>query len=82
MLITGGGMTQKQRILEYLQSGNTLTRLNSWDSLGVLEAPARICELRQDGHNIQTELRTVTNRYGERVKIAVWTLAAQHIAKI
>jgi hypothetical protein len=67
-------MTQKQRILEYLQSGGELTRLDSWDKLGVIETPARISELRQDGHLIRTARRRVTNRYSERVFIAVWSL--------
>lgn len=66
--------TQKQRILEYLQDGRTLTRLNSWKELGILECPARICELKQEGHNIKTERLTVTNRYGEKVSIAKWRL--------
>ena len=46
-------MTQKQRILDYLERGHTLTRLNSWKMLGILECPARICELKQDGHDIK-----------------------------
>jgi hypothetical protein len=50
---------QKQRILRFLQSGNTLTRLISWSRLGVLEAPARISELRADGHPIKTKMKTV-----------------------
>lgn len=67
-------MTQKERILEYLRGGNTLTRLNSWSELGVLEAPARISELRQDGYPIQTEMVKVRNRYGEDVRVARWTM--------
>jgi hypothetical protein len=67
-------MNQKQRILEWLQGGNSLTRLNSWDQLGCLEAPARISELRQEGIPIRTEMRTVTNKFGDRVRIAVWYL--------
>jgi hypothetical protein len=67
-------MTQKQRILEYLEAGGRLTRLNSWDELGVIETPARISELRRDGYAIQTEMRSVMNRYLETVRIAVWTL--------
>ena len=43
-------MTQKERILEHLQEGRSLNRLDSWQELGVLEAPARISELRKDGH--------------------------------
>jgi len=74
--------SQKDRILDYLKSPaygggggrRYLTRLNSWDELGVLEAPARISELRQDGWAISTTMVTVTNRYGEDVRIAKWSL--------
>ena len=67
-------MTQQERILEYLKEGKTLTRLNAWDNLGILEAPARISELRSKGHQIQTGFKTILNRYGEKVKIAEWSL--------
>jgi len=67
-------MTQQDRILEYLKEGKTLTRLNAWDNLGILEAPARISELRNKGHQIQTGFKTVLNRYGEQVRIAEWRL--------
>lgn len=67
-------MTQQERILDYLQAGNTLTRLNAWARLGVLEAPARISELRAKGHQIKTKMVTVHNRFGEKVSIAEWTM--------
>ncbi len=66
--------SQKERILDYLKSGKVLTRLNSWEELGVLEAPARISELRQDGYAIQTEMVSVKNRYFEDCRIAKWSL--------
>ena len=65
-------MSQKDRILEHLQEGRSLNRLDSWQELGVLEEPARISELRKDGHPIVTQLSDVTNRYGEKVKVATW----------
>lgn len=68
-------MGQKQRILDHLKSGKTLTRLNSWSELGVIEAPARITELRQEGYPINTEMRPVKNRYGETVRVAVWSMS-------
>jgi biotin operon repressor len=67
-------MTQKDRILHYLQSGQRLNRLVSWSRLGVLEAPARISELRADGYPIKTQMKTVHNRYGEKVSIAEWSI--------
>ena len=68
-------MNQQERILAYLQEGNTLTRLNSWDELGIIEAPARISELKAKGHDIKTRRFSVTNRYGEKVSIAKWSLS-------
>lgn len=67
-------MTQKLRIKEYLESGKTLTRLNSWSELGILEAPARISELRAEGMDIKTTMINVTNRYNEQVRVAKWHL--------
>lgn len=67
-------MTQGERILDYLQAGKTLTRLNSWSELGVLEAPARITELRQRGYEIRTKMVEVTNRFGEKTRVAEWSL--------
>ena len=67
-------MSQKTRILQHLQEGRSLNRLDSWQELGVLEAPARISELRQDGHPIVTQLQDVTNCYGEKVRVATWHL--------
>jgi hypothetical protein len=69
-------MTQSQRILDHLKSGRTLTRLNSWDDLGILEAPARVSELRAMGHPIVTKRRQVLNRYGDKVTIAEWRYAS------
>jgi hypothetical protein len=67
-------MNQRDRILQYLGTGNVLTRLNSWAYLGILEAPARISELRKLGHPISTTMVTVDNRFGEKVRIAEWRL--------
>ena len=67
-------MNQQDRILTYLQTGKVLTRLNSWSELGVLEAPARISELRAKGILIETQMVAVKNRYGEKTRIAHWTL--------
>jgi len=66
-------MSQADRILDHLAAGKTLTRLDAWDRLGVVEAPARICELRAAGFEILTETIEVENRYGEAVKVARWS---------
>jgi hypothetical protein len=65
-------MSQKDRVLQYLKQGKVLNRLNAWDELGVIETPARISELRHEGHDIQTAMKQVLNRYGEQIRIAEW----------
>jgi hypothetical protein len=67
-------MNQRERILDYLRSGKTLTRINSFSELGVLEAPARIHELKKEGHDIRTRTITGSNRYGETVRVAEWSM--------
>jgi hypothetical protein len=67
-------MTQRSRVREYLEAGNKLTRLSAWDELGILECPARISELRREGMEIITKRKVVTNRYGEKVSIAEWSI--------
>lgn len=48
--------TQKQLILELLQSGATLTPLDAWQKVGTTKLATRISELISDGHTeIQKE---------------------------
>lgn len=67
-------MSQRDRVLRLLKTGAILTRLNAWDLLGVLEAPARISELRASGWPIVTEMIVIRNRFGEDVRVAKWHL--------
>ena len=67
-------MTQKDRILEYLKSGKTLTRWIGLMDLGIWETPARICDLKSDGHNIITKLKSGFNQRNEPIVFAEWTM--------
>ena len=67
-------MSQQKRIREYLESGKVLTRLIADDLLGAKEAPARISELRAKGYDIKTKMVSVTNRYGEKIRVAEWSI--------
>lgn len=71
-------MNQRERIKEYLDKGGVLTRLDAWDKIGCLEAPARISELRASGYPVKTTMIKVTNRYGEPVRVAQWTKGEEH----
>jgi hypothetical protein len=65
---------QQSRVIAWLKE-KPLTRLQGWSQLGILEVPARISELRAQGWRIHTEMVTVKNRFGEKVRIAKWSLA-------
>lgn len=64
--------SQRERLIAFFDSGKTLTRLTAWSELGILEAPARISELRSANYPIVTTMITVKNRYGESVRVAEW----------
>jgi len=68
--------TQKERILTRLQAGEILTRLFCAREMtpGIMESPARICELRNDGHDIKTRMETIKSN-GQTCRIAHWSLA-------
>ena len=67
-------ITQGDRILNHLESGLTLNRVDAWSTLGILEAPARISELRAKGYPIITTMIRVINRFGESIPIAEWSM--------
>ncbi len=63
-------MTQQERVLDYLQSGNKLTCLNAFNELGITQVASRIFELKEQGHPIAKRWIKVTNRYDEKCSVA------------
>ena len=57
--------TQADQILAHLKGGGTLTPLEALDKFGCFRLGARIFDLKQEGHDIQTERVDVGN--GKRV---------------
>lgn len=68
--------SQCERVLFWLRQGKQLTQFEAIGSLGILRLASRIDELRQDGHNIKTAMVTVPNRWGEKCRVASYTLQA------
>lgn len=67
-------MTQKDRVLKYMQDFGKITPLDAIREFGCLRLSARIFDLKRDGHNIITETETSKNRYGDSVSYAVYRL--------
>ena len=59
--------SQRERILAVLQSGKTLTSYEM-HQMGIMGCNARICELRQAGHNIVCIMERTRNQFGQTVK--------------
>jgi hypothetical protein len=67
-------MTQKQRLLSYLEQGNKINPLKAWQELGIYRLASRICDLRKEGNEVKDEWLEVPNRYGEFVRVKQYYL--------
>ena len=65
-------LTQAQRILHYLQEGNTITTLEALNYFGCFRLASRISELRSEGHPIVTDMITTptTKKQVARYRLA------------
>jgi hypothetical protein len=55
-------MSQNKMVLQHLQTGQSITALDSLRLYGVLRLAARVEELRKDGHTIITQSVKVGNK--------------------
>ena len=59
-------------MLEYLEDGNMLTRMEALTDLGIMNPTARISEMRANGVPVVTRMIGVYNRWDTKVKVAQW----------
>jgi len=67
-------MSQKERLLEHLQTGNTITSLGAYDQLGITQLATRIFELKQQGYPVHSKRIDVKNRFGEECGVCEYYL--------
>lgn len=58
-------LSQKKRILAYMKAGHGITGLEALELFGCFRLPARIADIREDGHVITSQTVHVN---GKRVK--------------
>ena len=61
--------TQKQRLMEFFKTGKKITSLEALSQLGIYRLSARMSELENVGVTISRERITITNRYGQEVRV-------------
>lgn len=60
-------MTQRDRILTYLEENGSITALDAVKELGILQLSARLVELEKRGYRFDKKQESSLNRYGEKV---------------
>lgn len=71
-------MTQRERVIRYLEECGSITRAEGFTQLGIVELPARICELERMGYEFDRETVFGKNRYGEKVCFTKYSLKGQN----
>lgn len=69
-------MSQCERVLNRLEQG-PITPMEAWNELGVYRLAARVCDLKEAGHNISKETVSVANRFGEECHVARYRLVSK-----
>lgn len=66
--------TQRDRVIQYIRDNGSITRAEGFTELGIVELPARICELERMGYVFSRERITKKNRYGDDVSFLKYSL--------
>lgn len=67
-------VTQCDRILRHLKDYGSITPLEAMNEYGIMRLAARINDLRAQGIDIASEVKTGKNRYGEDTHFSVYRL--------
>ena len=60
------GMTQRERILRYIDDFGSITPMEAFMDLGITKLATRVSELIRDGERIEKEQVSGKNRYGDK----------------
>ena len=66
--------TQTNRVLEYMQMYGCITQADALRDLSCMRLASRIADLRKEGYQIKKEMVGSTNRFGEAVSFARYSL--------
>ena len=69
--------SQRHRILEFLQSGNSLTTIQARHELDIMHPGMRVCELRKSGFPIETHWVEDLTPEGGIHRVARYVLASE-----
>lgn len=67
-----GKTTQAERFVQYCKDFGAITRYQAMMDLGIASVTSVIAQLRRAGVNVVADIQHTTNRYGEKVRYAIW----------
>lgn len=67
-------MTQREAVLDWLMSGDTISSFEAFKELGVTRLSAIIYDLRKKGYSITSEDEKTVNRFGSTVVFSRYKL--------
>lgn len=65
---------QTERILDYMEKHGNITQFEALSELGVMRLASRVSDLRKIGYPIESQMVTVSNRYGEKCRVKRYRL--------
>lgn len=72
-------MSQKDKVIAFLQEGNSITSLDAFRFWGITRISAHIHTLRKAGFDIIREDIKVKDRNGKRTTIGRWALEGERV---
>jgi hypothetical protein len=69
--------TQAGRLLTYLQSCQSINRLDALIKLGIFELSARVIDIESNGYIIAKSRKTITNQFNEKTSVTVYSLVSE-----
>tara|TARA_R100000388_G_scaffold27329_1_gene21294 strand:- start:122 stop:358 length:237 start_codon:yes stop_codon:yes gene_type:complete len=67
-------LSQKDKVLRHLRQIGPITPLDAFNDYAIMRLTSRICELKDEGHDIKSELISSKNRFGEKVSFSKYSL--------
>lgn len=68
-------MTQKEKVLQYMNDTGAITPLDAYREFGIMRLAAVVFKLKEQGYPIETTMRVMRNRYGDKVRFAEYRVA-------
>ena len=67
-------LNQKEKVMRHLNNYGSITPLDAFRDYGIMRLAAVIFNLKEDGNDIDSEMISSSNRFGEKVSFSEYKL--------